>query len=559
MKSGKFFVLSTLFFNSALIYAAQPVNLMQHSLADLPSLSPQDSNITMKETSRDTDNQQTEHIRFQEMYQGYPVFGADSVLHVPNQETSSTALSANQKPYMNGIYYQDLNADLANTPPTVFTRENIENAIETTVKNHLQKINKINQVQEKKSELMVYVNEKNKARYAYQISFHIPDLNSRPVYLIDAETFTVYKQWNDIQTATTTEKGGGYGGNQKKYYIYDGLVNHLSAFSITRDSSRRSCLLQNSDVLVGNADDLSVIRYQCLRTDAEHNKIYWNGFQDYANGGYSPSNDSMYNGMIIKNMFQEWYKLPVLRAIGSRPIQLKMYVHDNGTPERASNASWDSVKKIMRFGDGDDQIFYPLTSLGITAHEVSHGFTNQHSNLIYEGQSGAMNESFSDMGSQAAEFYAYGESSWQLGAEVFRIDNVSLRYMDQPSKDCYGRGKPGDNCSIDNANQYKADMDVHFSSGVYNRFFNLLSKTDGWNTRKAFDLMVQANAHFWTKTTKFNSGGCFVLQAAAKLKMDIDAIKRAFDETGVDYTQVDTMTPPGRCIVNGKVVEKTHA
>ena len=197
----------------------------------------------------------------------------------------------------------------------------------------------------------------------------------------------------------------------------------------------------------------------------------------------------------------------------------------------------------MVFGDGKD-LFYPLTSIGVVAHEVSHGFTQQHSNLVNEGQSGGMNEAFSDMASQAAEVYVYGpgKNTWKIGAEIFKKGNGALRYMDVPSTDCHG-DMPGDFCSIDDATQYYSGLDVHYSSGVYNRFFYLLSTTAGWDVKSAFNVMVQAN-FYWTSTTNFNSGACGVLQAATDLKMDVTAVKTAFDEVKVDYTD------EGKCKIN---------
>ena len=66
------------------------------------------------------------------------------------------------------------------------------------------------------------------------------------------------------------------------------------------------------------------------------------------------------------------------------------------------NAFWNGQQ--MTFGDGRNR-FYPLVSLDVTAHEVSHGFTEQNSGLVYRNQSGGMNEAFSDMAGEAAEYY----------------------------------------------------------------------------------------------------------------------------------------------------------
>lgn len=241
-------------------------------------------------------------------------------------------------------------------------------------------------------------------------------------------------------------------------------------------------------------------------------------------------------------MYRNWYHVPVLvNEDGITPMVLKMYVH---TAEQGDNAYWDVKKGAAFFGDGKD-FCYPLTSLGVIAHEASHGFTQQHSDLNYEGQSGGLNESFSDMAAQAAEAYAYnGANSWQIGGEILKERNKSMRYMKQPSKNCRGK-VPGNECSIDDASQYVDDMDPHHSSGVYNQFFYLLSTSAGWTTETAFGVMVEANHHYWTSTATYNSAACGVLQAAADLQMDPAAIKAAFAQVKVDYTD------GGQCVVNG--------
>jgi pseudolysin len=137
------------------------------------------------------------------------------------------------------------------------------------------------------------------------------------------------------------------------------------------------------------------------------------------------------------------------------------------------------------------------------------------------------------MAAQAAEIYAYGKNSWQIGPEIFKAEDEALRYMDQPSKDCKGK-KPGNWCSIDDASQYRNGIDVHFSSGVYNHFFYLLGTTEGWDVRKAFDVMVQANSSYWTSNVDFAKGACGVIKAAKDLKYNVDDVKAAFAGVKID-------------------------
>jgi pseudolysin len=532
------------------VYAAEPVNLMKQPFSAINSLSVNHSNISIMETKRSVDTQNNLHVRIQEMYSGYRVWGADAVVHIPKgAETRASLANAGsvKDTYMNGILYKNLKADLANAPAKIFQASQMKLAQESVVENYLHKIGTKIAVEEQKGELIVYIDSAHKAHWAYKVSFFVPTLKqgtlpARPVYIIDAVNFKkVYKKWDDIQTSRVI--GGGFGGNTKRgkttRLVYDGGVGNLASLKVSRDTERKICKLQNPDVVVKDKRDGLTIQYRCNVTDPGHNNVYWSGAPDAVHGGFSPGNDALFGGNTLKQMYQEWFNMPVLVNEDGTSMLLKMYVHS----DEGDNAHWDGGKNIMMFGDGKDY-FYPLTSIGIAGHEVSHGFTQQHSNLVYEGQSGGLNESFSDMAAQTAEAYVYGigNNSWQMGSEVMRERNKALRYLDQPSKDCNGAA-PGNECSIDDASQYFDEMDPHFSSGVFNRFFYLLSTAEGWNVKQAFSVMVQANSHYWTSEATFNSAACGVMQAATDLHLNVNAVQTAFEQVKVDYTD------GGQCVI----------
>ena len=71
-----------------------------------------------------------------------------------------------------------------------------------------------------------------------------------------------------------------------------------------------------------------------------------------------------------------------------------------------NNAYWDGTR--MTYGDGDGTNFTPLVSLDVTGHEISHGVTQYSSNLLYQSESGALNESFSDIFGNLIEFETEG-------------------------------------------------------------------------------------------------------------------------------------------------------
>jgi pseudolysin len=299
---------------------------------------------------------------------------------------------------------------------------------------------------------------------------------------------------------------------------------------VTRQDAQQMCFLQNSEVTVINEPTDKVISYKCHAKNSEHNNVYWDGQLGAVNGGYSPGNDALFGGYMLKQMYRDWYNIPVLSNSDGSPMMLNMVVHS-----KMDNAYWSSG--TMVFGDGID-IFYPLTSIGVAAHEISHGFTEQHSELVYFGQSGGMNESFSDMAAQAAEVYAYGpgKNNWQIGSEIFKEKNAALRYMDLPSKDCRSN-LSGRWCSINDASQYHDDLDVHHSSGVYNRLFYLIATSPSWNVRKAFDVMVDANRYYWVADSSFIEGACGILQATHDRGFDLQTVKSALKIVKIDYSR----------------------
>jgi pseudolysin len=254
---------------------------------------------------------------------------------------------------------------------------------------------------------------------------------------------------------------------------------------------------------------------------------YWTGVNqdgyDAANGAYSLWNDALYIGTVVYDMYTNWYGVNALGSAQS-PKLLTMRVHYG---KKYENAFWDG--KQMSFGDGGEML-YPLVALSVGAHEVSHGFTEQYSNLNYVDQSGGINEAFSDMASQAAEYFVESKNSWMIGSEIMKEKSKirALRYMDYPIRD----GK-----SIAHVSQYHKGIDVHHLSGVYNRFFYLLATHSGWNTRLAFHVMVKANMDYWVPTTNFSTGACGVLWAADDLDLSLSAIEESFAEVGINTDQ----------------------
>lgn len=147
-----------------------------------------------------------------------------------------------------------------------------------------------------------------------------------------------------------------------------------------------------------------------------------------------------------------------------------------------SNAFWDGNN--MAYGDGGSNNFHsPLTSPDIVGHELMHGITEFSAGLIYSGESGAINESFSDIFGTVIEAYVHpSQWNWLLG-EQCSVDNAGIRSMADP--------KIFDDPDTYEGPLWFANNDVHVNSGVQNKWFYLLS--DG-------ETGVNANGEAYTVT-----------------------------------------------------------
>lgn len=153
------------------------------------------------------------------------------------------------------------------------------------------------------------------------------------------------------------------------------------------------------------------------------------------------------------------------------------------------NAFWDGTQMV--FGDGDEQLFNRFTiAVDIIGHELTHGVTEKEAGLAYFNQSGALNESVSDVfGSlvkQKLLGQSAGEADWLIGAGLFTeaVDGVALRSMKAPGTayDDKILGKDPQPAHMDAFVRTNQDNGgVHINSGIPNRAFYLAATTIGGN------------------------------------------------------------------------------
>ncbi|WP_028672629.1 M4 family metallopeptidase [Saccharospirillum impatiens] len=448
--------------------------------------------------------------RFQQRHQGVPIWGQTVT-------RAGQGIAAD----ISGDVLTGLNIEVPSVVPSIKVTDAVDQAMtQAVIQRNQQGISSRAQSVEllkfaarnQDQTLYIHVDEQDQTRLAYLVSWvEYGDEPSRPFYFIDAHSGAVLEHWDGIAHQEAT----GPGGNEKTgQYVYGTDYPAMEVDSNCRMSTGNVETIDMGGATSGG----SVFSFNCPNNENR-----------YTNGAYSPLNDAHYFGNVVFNMYQQWYDTAPLTQ------KLRMRVHYGNNYE---NAFWDGAQ--MTFGDGANR-FYPLVSLDVSAHEVSHGFTEQNSGLQYANQSGGINESFSDMAGEAAEYFMKGTNDWMVGADIYKGQG-SLRYMDDPTQD--GR-------SIGHASDYVGGMDVHHSSGVFNRAFYLIATSEGWDTRQAFDVFVLANQMYWSQTTNYAGGACGAVEATDTLGYDLATVVEAFDTVGVSTTACSPTDPVDSVLENG--------
>jgi Zn-dependent metalloprotease len=195
-----------------------------------------------------------------------------------------------------------------------------------------------------------------------------------------------------------------------------------------------------------------------------------------------------------------WADIHGRSSHNNKGAKIISYVHSG---DAYDNAFWNGT--AMTYGDGSYQggtnpngSFAPLTSLDVCGHEIGHGVMSATSDLVYQRESGAMNEGFSDIWAAAVENYVTTHidstlpyDPWGIGEQIDERDggkqpgiagSRALRWMDDPNAErnpsFYG-GKDWSEPECGPPTLANDQCGVHNNSGVLNKWFYLLVTGSG--------------------------------------------------------------------------------
>ncbi len=464
------------------------------------------------------------HARFQQTVGGVPVFGGEGIVHLGRDRSISSVTDA----FVPGI--------AVDTTPKLSADQAIGRAVPlhgcaTCL------------TAPPAGDLWVLRHE-GRDRLTWRVQLRIEDGTHRtslPVMFIDAHDGELVWQYDNLQTGSGPSL---YSGtitfdttlHSGLYYMED-LTRKLGTFDLKNGSSTLYRFEDADDVFDGASQRAGLdAHYGALKT-YEYLKNVHN--RDGIDGNGGPTTQLAVDG--------------VTRLITSR-------VH-YGT--NYNNAFWNGTQ--MTYGDGDGSYFSPLVSLDVAGHEMMHGVTQHTAGLVYAGESGALNESYSDVFGAMVERYARGDSNpdaiWKIGDEIYTpaTPGDALRFMESPHQ-ASNKGYTADDDPDHYSERYTGGGDnggVHINSGIANKTFYLLAmggthhlggSMTGIGADKAAAIWYKALTTYMTSSTNFVRAGRATYDAAVALhgegSPEAAAVVQAWGLTGI----VVDLEPPQTAI-----------
>jgi Zn-dependent metalloprotease len=212
------------------------------------------------------------------------------------------------------------------------------------------------------------------------------------------------------------------------------------------------------------------------------------------------------------------------------------------------NAFWDGVEMV--YGDGSDQIFRIgslTTSIDVIGHELTHGVTQCTAGLVYSKQSGALNESFSDVFGSLVKQYSLGqgaaEADWLIGEGILVPElGQSLRSMSEPDSSQVATPQPAHMADYvdlpDDGDPRNDNGGVHINSGIPNKAFYLVATALGGNAWEVpGQIWYQTLTQRLGPASQFPDAAQATVEAAGELfgagGSEEQAVQQAWEEVGV--------------------------
>lgn len=494
--------------------------------------------VKTKRVFEDKDQADRVHTHVQQTHNGVPVFGGEAIVHLDTvneeeaQPTTDTLIP-------NLVVATDpaLTADYAITAAKSHYKEKkgCDDCLTDAPKSNLWVL---------RHEGFDYL------VYRVQLSrLDGTENTSEPVYFIDAHTGALVWSYDNLQTQAATGSGVSlYSGTQPistyqsgtSYYMED-VSRGLGTFD-NRNSARINTTFGTissfgSTYRFADTDNLWNTTTQKAGVDAHYGaaKVYDYFLSVHGRNGIDGAGGPR-----------------TITSINGTTGLISSNVHFG---KSFNNAFWTDSRNQMYYGDGDGTQFTALVTLDICGHEMTHGITSRTAGLVYSGESGALNESMSDVFGAMVELYAEGvetTNTWRIGEDAYTPATAgdALRYMATPhNAPNYGYTSNDDPDHY--TERYTGTSDsggVHINSGIPNHVFYLVAKggphahiagptVTGIGADKAARIWYKALTTYMTSSTNFAGARTATLNAAVALygagSAEATAVATAWTACGV--------------------------
>lgn len=453
----------------------------------------------------------TTHVKLVEKHNNIPVYGSDQTVTLDKEN--------NVKAFFGQVIP---NLDDKNIPASAsISAEQAETIAKADIEKEVGQVKNYDGV---KKDLFVYEKDGN-----YYLAYLVKASISKPApgywhYFVDATNGNVIEKYNAVDHIT----GFGYG-----------VLGARQSFEIAQDEKTGAFNLfdgkRGQGVHTFNADNMDENLFNLFSQ--------WFGYTGLEVESKSKFFDdkAAVDAHVNAGKVYDYYKKTFNRnSFDDKGAKLISSVH---VGENWNNAAWNGVQ--MMYGDGDGKTFIPLSAgLDVIGHELTHAVTEHTANLVYKNESGALNESLSDIMGVMVE-----KKSWDLGADIYTPDKPgdALRSLKDPAS-IPNPLKPSEGYPDHYNKRYTGTADnggVHINSSINNKAAYLVSeggehydvKVTGVGREATEKIYYRALTKYLTANSDFKMMRQAALQSAEDLygkdSKAVQAVTKAYDAVGV--------------------------
>lgn len=504
-----------------------------------------DPYIELRMTREEVDEKGLRHYHFDQVYSGIPVWKRDLAVHLDASGKIET---------INGTYEPtpskpDLTANVSDSSAIGAAIDHLKSTgqwadDDPSVLQHYG-------LSQSSATLALYP-QSNGMRLIYDVDVH-PNLLQHYSYLIDAKTGTIIRRIA-LHCALAAEKNGagknvsrlagiesvptsviGKGARPQSGFSaasgqdLNGVTQTFRAYQHTDNTYYMLWDLSNYNA--GKSTLPNEMTGGCMTIDLRNTDAGRDAKLFHVTSSNNSWNDkSAISAHANMSACFEYYKTTFSRkAIDGGDGSIVSVIHVTQGGAGMDNAYWNGA--MMLYGDGKSSFKALAGGLDVAAHEMTHGVTGHSADLVYEGQSGALNESFSDVFGVLVDTrnYTIGEDVMQNG------QGTCLRNMENPGDPNAGSQQPSTMTEFRNMSTDQDNGGVHVNSGIPNHAAVLIMKALGRD--KAQRIYYLALTKYLTRNSQFIDCRLGCESAAKELygatSNELSAVSDAFAAVGI--------------------------